>query len=205
MISLYVHAALREGEPWVDDPRMLELGVGKVAATLALTRRVLEQRPEAVVLFGLAGTYPRGPEVGEVCLVTADWLADEGVAVPGGFLALEDLELGERGPFVADMALTDSLDARLGGGVRRVVGATVSTCAGTDARAEEHMAACPGVAVESMEGAAVGAVCAAMGIPWAQLRVISNRTGDRDRAGWDLEGALERLHEAMEWLLPPLA
>jgi futalosine hydrolase len=200
---LYVYAAPREGQPWAGDPRTLALGVGKVAATLALARRVLEARPEAVVLFGVAGAYPGGPGVGEVCLITEDWLADEGVQTPSGFLSLDDLGLGARGPWRADAALTDMLDARLGGGLSRVVGATVSTCSGTDALAAARKAACPSAAVESMEGAAVGTVCTALGIPWAQLRVISNRTGDRDRAGWDLQTALVRLHEAVARLLPP--
>lgn len=205
MSPLYVYAFSREGKPWAHDPRTLGLGVGKVAATLALARRVLEQRPEAVVLFGVAGAYAGGPAIGQACLVTEDWLADEGVEVPGGFLSLEDLRLGARGPFVADAALTDEIDAQLGGGLPRVIGATVSICSGTDARAAANQAACPGVAVETMEGAAVGAVCTALGVPWAQLRVISNRTGDRERGGWDLNGALARLHEAMARLLPPPA
>lgn len=201
MSPLYVYAFGREGEPWAGDPRTQVLGVGKVAATLALTRRVLEQRPAAVVAFGVAGAYPGGPAIGEACWVTHDWLVDEGVETPDGFLSLERLRLGARGPFVADAALTDALDARLGGGVPRVVGATVSTCSGTDARAAAYQLACPGVQVESMEGAAVGAVCTTLGIPWAQLRVISNRTGDRERGGWDLAGALARLHEAVGRLL----
>jgi futalosine hydrolase len=194
---LYVYAAPREGEPWAGDPRTLALGVGKVAATLALTRRVLDVRPEAVVLFGVAGAYPGGPEIGRACWVTEDWLADEGVQTPSGFLSLEQLGLGARGPFATDAALTDELDARLDGGLPRVVGATVSTCSGTDALAAARSAACPAAAVESMEGAAVGSVCVALGIPWAQLRVVSNRTGDRDRGGWDLHAALARLHEAV--------
>lgn len=201
MRPLYAYAAPKEGQPWAGEPRTLQLGVGKVAATLALARRVLERRPSAVVLFGVAGAYPGGPAIGQACWVTEDWLADEGVATPTGFLPLEQLGLGARGPFAADAALTDELDARLGGGLARVVGATVSTCSGTDALAATLTAACPGVAVESMEGAAVGAVCTALGIPWAQLRVISNRTGDRDRSGWDLPGALARLHEAVGTLL----
>lgn len=201
MRPLYVYAAPKEGEPWAGDPRTLQLGVGKVAATLALARRVLEPRPAAVVLFGVAGAYAGGPAIGQACLVTEDWLADEGVEAPGGFLSLEQLGLGTRGPFAADAALTDELDARLGGALPRVVGATVSTCSGTDALAAARRRACPGVAVESMEGAAVGAVCTALGIPWAQLRVVSNRTGDRDRGGWDLPGALARLHEAVGTLL----
>lgn len=200
---LYVYAAEPEGRPFADDPRTLALGVGKVAATLALARHVLAGRPEAVVLVGVAGAYPGGPAIGEPCWVAADWLADEGVEAPGGFLSLEQLGLGTRGPFTADPALTDALDARLGPGLPRVVGATVSTCSGTDARAAAIGAACPGAVVESMEGAAVGAVCTALGIPWAQLRVVSNRTGDRDRGGWDLPAALARLHEAVARLLRP--
>ena len=194
MIPLWVHAAPREGEPWAGDPQVRALGVGKVAATLALTRAVIERRPGAVVVFGVAGAYPGGLAVGDLCLVDEDWLADEGVEVADGLRSLEDLDLGRRGPFGADRALTDGLDRALGGGVPRVRGATVSTCSGTDARSAALVAACPGVAVESMEGAAVGAVCEQFGIPWAQVRVISNRTGDRDRAGWDLDGALARLH-----------
>ncbi len=203
MSPLYVYAAPREGQPWVHDPRVHGVGVGKVAATLALARRVLERRPAAVVSFGVAGAHPGGPAIGQACWVIEDWLADEGVETPAGFLSLEELGLGARGPFAADLALTDELAARLGGGLPRVIGATVSSCSGTDALARARQLACPGVAVETMEGAAVAAVCAGLGIPWAQLRVVSNRTGDREHAGWDLPVALARLHEAVARLLEP--
>lgn len=199
---LWAYAAPREGEPWADRSGALELGVGKVAATLALTRRLLERpRPDGVVLVGVAGAHPGGPAVGEAALVTEDWLADEGVDAPGGFLPLEALGLGTRGPFVADRSLTGWIDRELGGGLPRAVGATVSLCSGTDARAASLRAGCPHAVLESMEGAAVGAVCAALGVPWAQLRVVSNRTGHRERAGWDLERALGRLHALMGRLL----
>lgn len=203
MRPLLVYAAPREGQPWAEDPRALRLGVGKVAATIALTRRVLRQRPEAVVLFGVAGSHPGGPAVRRPCLVTAEWLADEGVESPVGFLSLEQLGLGDRGPFAADPELTAWVEGRVGEPLPHVVGATVSTCSGTEARAAVARAACPEGVVETMEGAAVAAVCAALGLPWAELRVISNRTGDRDRAGWDLDGALSALHAAVGRLLDP--
>ncbi|MCH9680165.1 MAG: futalosine hydrolase [Deltaproteobacteria bacterium] len=204
MSILWVYAAGREGEPWAGDPRMLQLGVGKVAATLALARGLSEQRPEAVVVFGVAGAHPGGPAVGEPCWVVDDWLADEGVMTPAGFVPLEALGLGRRGPLRADAGFTDRLDAALGGGLPRVVGATVSTCSGTDHQAELSRAACPQALVETMEGAAVGTVCDALGIAWAQLRVISNRTGDREAAGWDLDGALACLHPMVHRLLTAL-
>lgn len=200
-MTLFAYAFPREAGPHAEDPRAVLLGVGKVAATLALTRRLLERRPSGVVLFGVAGAHPGGPEVGEACLVESDWLADEGVETPKGFRSLERLGLGHRGPFVADAELGAWVRSVLGDGLATVVGATVSTCSGTDARARAARAACPQALVETMEGAAVGAVCEALGVPWAQLRVISNRTGERDRGGWDLEGALAVLHDAVGRLL----
>ncbi|MEM7153205.1 MAG: futalosine hydrolase [Myxococcota bacterium] len=200
-MTLFVYAAPKEGEPFASDPRFSELGVGKVAATVALTRLMLERSPQQVVLFGVAGAHPGGPEVGQACLVESDWLADEGVATPGGFLSLEDLGLGRRGPFTTSLTLGAWIRAQVGGELPSVIGATVSTCSGSDARAASARSACPEALVETMEGAAVGAVCEAFGVPWAQLRVISNRTGDREAAGWDLPGALTVLHDAVGRLL----
>jgi futalosine hydrolase len=44
-----------------------------------------------------------------------------------------------------------------------------------------------------MEGAAIALACAHAGVPWVQLRAVSNLTGDRDRAGWDRDRALAAL------------
>ena len=46
--------------------------------------------------------------------------------------------------------------------------------------------------VESMEGAAAAHVCALYGVPFLEVRGISNLVGDRDRAAWDVEGAAAR-------------
>ena len=79
-------------------------------------------------------------------------------------------------------------------------GATVSTCSATDPLAAE-LGARTGAAVETMEGAAIGLACAAAGVPWAQLRAVSNLTGDRARAGWDLARAVGALHGAIRAVL----
>jgi futalosine hydrolase len=45
---------------------------------------------------------------------------------------------------------------------------------------------------ESMEGAAAAHVCALHGVPFLEVRGMSNLVADRDKAGWDLEGAAAR-------------
>jgi len=51
-----------------------------------------------------------------------------------------------------------------------------------------------------MEGAAVMLVCQHLGVPAVQLRAVSNRTGEREAAGWDLHGSLRALHAALRAL-----
>jgi futalosine hydrolase len=70
--------------------------------------------------------------------------------------------------------------------------ATVSTCSGTDAAATE-IAHRTGAAAEAMEGAAVGLVAFRHKVAFAEVRVISNTTGDRSRQVWALEESLAEL------------
>jgi futalosine hydrolase len=207
MSILLAYAAPREGESVIGrHSAVLETGVGKLAAAIRLTLALTERRPDAVLSFGLAGAYPSrhlgagstGLQPLDVCVVGQEWLADEGVEQPDGFRDLAAMGLGEVGPWLADVALSDRLVALLG--CSRVIGATVSAVSGVD-RLSHAYAQRRGAQIETMEGAAVAAVCRRFGVPFAELRVISNFTGDRDRSGWDLEGSLERLAGVMDRVL----
>jgi len=174
---------------------MVVLGVGKTAAAVSLTRHLERGLPDAVVVFGVCGAYPEREgalEVGDTVLVGEDVFADEGVQTEATFLGLGQLGLGDEGPFMAAPELVARLNV-IAEGIPVVRGATVSTCSGTNelsrVRAERS-----GARVETMEGAAVGWVCRTFGVPWVQLRSVSNRTGDRAKAGWDLHRALRELH-----------
>lgn len=205
MSTLWIYAAGLEGKTLVGRGlETLELGVGKVSSTLGLARRLVGGAPvDRVLCVGVAGSFPdrhRGARcpnlpVGAVCLVGEDYLLDEGVETPQGFLGLEDLGLGSRGPIRADPKWTASLADQLG--VAIVGGATVSTCSGTEELSRRRAAAAP-VCIETMEGAALAYVCRELNVPFAQLRSISNWTGDRERSGFDLDTALSALHTAIE-------
>lgn len=196
MRTLWVYAARAEGTVLrVTDgglaPRVLELGVGKAAAACTLTAALGQGGVALVVAIGVCGAHRAAQlGIGSTCVVAQEAFIDEGVAHPGGFLDLAALGLADPMPLVADearvRAAADLLDAAV------VVGGTVSTCSGTDALARERAARCPAV-IETMEGAAIALVCARLGVPWIGVRTVSNFTGDRDRAQWNLSLALDEL------------
>ncbi len=202
MSVLWAYAHPKEAAG-LDLPDSLELGVGKIEATLALTRRLSAGLPEVVVGFGVSGVFEgQGLEVGDVCVVTEESLADEGLVTTEGFEDLVQLKLASTVRWNADPEWTARVAAALGD-VPRVRGTTVSTISGTDALAHAYRDRVD-AALESMEGAAVARVCQAFGVPWVQVRAISNRVGDRERGGWDLKLAKTRLHEAVRTLLGAL-
>ena len=47
--------------------------------------------------------------------------------------------------------------------------------------------------IETMEGAAFFDVCLRRGVPFAEIRAVSNRVGEEDRSRWDIPLALRNL------------
>lgn len=54
--------------------------------------------------------------------------------------------------------------------------------------------------VETMEGAAFFETCLRHGVPFAEIRAVSNFTGERDHARWDIPLALRHLEAALQTL-----
>ncbi|HZW08272.1 MAG TPA: futalosine hydrolase [Phycisphaerales bacterium] len=165
-------------------------GVGKANAAGGLAR-ALVAGDSGVVSIGVSGALPgSGLEVGDVLVADSCVLADEGVGVPGGFLAQSEVGFPALAPFGERFPADPAWVAALGPLADRIGGAaTISTCAGTDERAAE-IAGRTGALAEDMESAAAGLVALRLGLPFACVRVISNRTGARERQAWDLPGAL---------------
>ena len=175
-------------------------GVGKANAAATTALLLDNLHPEAVLCFGCAGAYPgSGLQIGDLILASEEIYGDEGAMTSGGFLDMEALGFplaeagGERwfNRFPADPELlgrNHRLIAAQAGAERRVaVGplVTVSTCSGTTALglALERRTGALG---ESMEGAAVAQLCAGFGVPFFEVRGISNLVEDRDLSRWVL-------------------
>ncbi len=59
--------------------------------------------------------------------------------------------------------------------------------------------------VETMEGAAFFECCLRHGVPFAEIRAVSNYVGERDHALWDIPLALENLRSVLSRFLNLLA
>lgn len=176
---------------------LLLTGVGKAnacgATALALSRA--GPPPAGVISIGIGGTLDPGRVgIGQVVLASESVFADEGVAAPSGFTAISAMGFAPVTPSLGEsIPASPLLLDRLGSLADHTgVIATVSTCSGTD-DAARAVRTRTGAIVEAMEGAGVGLACVRFGAPFAEIRVISNTTGDRDRQTWDIGPALRRL------------
>lgn len=177
------------------------VGMGKTNAAHGATA-LLEHRPvTGVVGFGIGGAYPAsGLALGDVALASEAVYGDEGAETPAGWIDTEaiGIPLLERGGerrfnrFVLDAARVERARAALdAAGIRAHVGpfVTVSRCSGTDALGGEQEDRW-GALCEGMEGAALAHVAALYGVPFLELRAVSNVAADRELARWRVPDAI---------------
>jgi futalosine hydrolase len=179
------------------DPGDVVVDVGGVgpAAAAAGTARLLAATPyRAVVSAGIGGGFAGRAAVGVTVLGARSIAADLGAETPGGFLPVERLGFGTS-VLEADAELIKALAAAH---PEAVVGdiLTLSTVTGTAATAARLAERHPVAVAEAMEGYGVATAAAAAGVPFAELRTISNPVGPRDRAAWRLGDALAALTRA---------
>ena len=176
---------------------IMQSGIGKANAAARTAAILATNPPERVICLGIAGALPgSGLEIGDAVLASKSVFADEGVDTPDGFLDCRSLGFplyqGDDGEGLPpDLAIRDRVLPLLDG--ERVV-ATVSTCSGRDELAE-RVRRRTGASAECMEGASVLLACLHAGVPAAEVRVVSNTTGDRESQAWDIGRSLARLGE----------
>jgi futalosine hydrolase len=174
---------------------VLAAGVGPAAAAaatataLSLGKHLNDHQYSLVVSAGIGGGFAGRSVVGEVVEATAIVAADLGAQTADGFKSVAALGFGSVEISAAELGIKGALRGPI---------FTVSTVTGTAQRAQE-LAARGGFA-EAMEGFGVAEAAVRYGVPVGELRAISNAVGLRDRASWDIPGALAALTEAVQSL-----
>ena len=176
-------------------------GVGLMAATFSLTKALLEKKYDFVLQAGVAGSFDPAYPPGALAVVQKEYLGDLGAE--DHFVFKDIFELGLLGQDEMPFQKKALVNAMAGCPFQEmppaVAAITVHTVSGhvptIAARAEKF-----GAVLESMEGAALHYVCLKLGIPFLQLRAVSNFVEPRNRNNWQLPLAIKNLNEQlMKW------
>lgn len=172
-------------------------GTGLVGCVNGALPLVL-QKPEAVLLVGIAGTYDevRFP-LGNLARVDQMYLADFGAQMAdGSFRTAHQLDFGIPQYWASDIVKAPPTWQKALSTLAPANSASVNRATGTQSLAQERQqfASCE---IEEMEGAALANLCHTLGIPFFHVRAISNLAGPRNVSQWKTSEALQNLGE---WL-----
>ncbi len=179
------------------DVELLVGGVGPAAAAAA-TSAALDGF-DLVLCAGIGGGFvPLA--IGDIAVASAIVFADLGAETADGFVPVSELGFGGERYDVAPRLAVELAD-RAGGHLGTVL--TVATVTGTAATADRLAGRFPDAVAEGMEGAGVAAAAARHGLPFGEIRAISNPVGPRDRDSWQIPRALEALGRAVAAAVAP--
>ena len=169
----------------------LKTGIGIAKATFAITKALLQHKFDFVIQVGIAGSFHKSLNIGDVVWIKQDMFSDLGADTQDGFLTLPQLGLEEK-TVELNFPETGFSTIPLPHDLPHAVGITSDTIHNREARIHEVFTQYQ-PDVESMEGAAIMFVCQQMGVPNIQVRAISNFVAPRTRNEWDLDSALTAL------------
>jgi futalosine hydrolase len=170
------------------------VGAGPAAAAAGTARLLATGSYRAVLSAGIAGAFPGRAAIGDTVLARRSIAADLGAESPSGFLPIDTLGFGTA-TAPADPDLLLSLQKALPHAITGDI-LTLTTVTGTTETTARLTNAHPEAIAEAMEGHGVATAAAAAGVPFAELRTISNLIGPRDRESWRLADAFAALSRA---------
>lgn len=177
-----------------DQVDLLITGVGMVATAAWCARTLASTTCDRAFNLGVCGSFDESLPPGTVVHVTTDRIAELGAEDGDRFLTLSDLGLRDDvSPAGPDEVLTSvAPPGAMLTALPAVAGITVNTVHGHEPSIAAVLARFS-PQVESMEGAAFMYACRIHGVPFAQIRAVSNRVERRNRSAWKLAEAIDAL------------
>lgn len=171
------------------------LGVGLLEIASNLSALLHHQNFACVILVGICGAYKNhGIDICDVVRIDSEMVGDIGVEeADGAFIPWGRLGGGTPKSYEgASLEFAPEYVKTL----KSATGLSVNCCTGTDSLAETRSVLfdCD---VESMEGAAVLAICKGFGVPGYEVRAVSNFVGKRQKSSWKIAEALLALKNAV--------
>jgi len=168
--------------------QVLITGVGTASTIYHLMKELQRNKPHLFLQAGIAGSFDESISPGQSVVVNSDRFADLGVQENDQWNDVFDMKLAE-----GDGWLINQHHQLLSAANLPIVKSISINEITTSTARIKQLIEKYNPAIESMEGAAFHYVCLQEGIPFLQLRTISNYVGERDKSKWQMKLALENL------------
>jgi futalosine hydrolase len=183
----------------------LTTGIGMLATAARLTASLKQSAPDLIIQAGIAGSFSNKHALGSVYRIASEVIADMGVNENGEWKDVFDLRLvdGNTPPYYDSRLMAIEPGFLDLSHLSAVTGITVNEIT-TDPVRIEILKQKYRPDLESMEGAALHFVGIENGIPFLQLRAVSNFIGERNKANWQIKEAIQRLNERLSGIIAQL-
>lgn len=176
-------------------------GIGPVATAYNLGRLLTSHKYDLVIQAGVGGSFDRSISLGDVVMVNNDCFADMGAEDHDNYLDIFEMGLigKDEAPFSNGCLPALEMSWDIFSNMKAVKGITVSMVSG-NSHTIQRLATTYGAVTESMEGAAMHYACRIAGVPFVQLRAVSNYVEPRDKSKWQMGKAIKALNETLQSL-----
>jgi len=200
----HLHASWTETEPGTFAGQDVSIhvcitGVGLMATAFSLASLMALHTYDLALQAGIGGAFDSNLPLGSLVTVASEQLGDLGAEDHDEYLDIFSLGFLDKNGFPFREGVLPATEPApfATEGLPRVSSLSINTVsgnAGTIERRQRHF----GCAIESMEGAAFHYACLRHGIPFLQIRAISNYVTPRDRSKWQIRAAIDALND---WLI----
>ena len=177
------------------DVEILFTGVGMVATAFALGKKLALNKYDLAINAGIAGSFKRDFNLGDVVWVKEDIFAELGAEDDSRFLTIDDLGFGEASASPIIDKENDRLTKWLAS-IKSVNAITVNRVHGNFKNIQKTVHRL-NPDIESMEGAAFYYACQHSNTPSIQIRSISNFIEKRNTDNWDVRTAVASLNASL--------
>lgn len=171
-------------------------GIGMMHTAFAMEKFLQETDADMAIQVGVAGAFNTNLALGDIVRVHSEVLGDLGVENRDEYLDIFETGLIAANDFpYQDGALGNDFSEQIFDiNLPQVKGLTVNTVSGSEATIAKRKAIY-NADIETMEGAAFHYACIVHGIPFVQIRSISNYVEPRDKSKWKMKEAIAQLNE----------
>jgi futalosine hydrolase len=177
-------------------------GVGTPDTLFRLHQKLSGGDYALVLQAGICGSFTNALPLGATVMVKKDCFGDLGFWEKNKFtpLAKSAFAKSNSKPYTDGWLVNPYLQENVP--LPRVAAITVNQVTDNTRQIgalKKHFAA----DIETMEGAACHYVCLMLGLPFLQIRSISNRVGERDKRKWNIKKAIHNLNTVLELINLP--